>query len=239
MILCLGPTPAAQRVMVFPQLVVDSVNRTVKTLEGAAGKSINVAKVLKSLGEHPVATGFLGGDRGGYLKAVLASAGIESDFVTVSPRTRECITVINECAGTQTELVEESRPVPEADYQKLSDIVKRRLPGCRAAVMSGTLTPGAPADFYQQCAKAANHAGALSVVDAQGPALLESLKAAPGLVKPNKAELANTLGRQLRDDAALISAMREFRQLGAQRMVVTSGKAPALAFDGQTFWKIL
>src|SRR5580765_3877688 len=106
MILCIGTTPAVQRVMVFHKLAVDAVNRAAKTLDGVAGKSVNVAKVLKALGEEPLATGFLGGDRGEYLKEVLARAGIELDFVTVSVRTRQCVTVIDESAGTQTELVE-------------------------------------------------------------------------------------------------------------------------------------
>ena len=49
-ILCLGTTPAVQRVMVFRKLTLDAVNRAATTLDGAAGKSINVAKVLKTLG---------------------------------------------------------------------------------------------------------------------------------------------------------------------------------------------
>ena len=68
MILCLGTTPAVQRVMVFTKLTLDAVNRAATTLDGAAGKSVNVAKVLKSLGERPVATGFLGGDRGTFVR---------------------------------------------------------------------------------------------------------------------------------------------------------------------------
>jgi tagatose 6-phosphate kinase len=35
-----------------------------------------------------------------------------------------------------------------------------------------------------------------------------------------------------------MSAMRELRDRGAQRIVVTAGKEPALAFDGANFWKI-
>src|SRR5438445_5377028 len=108
MILCIGTTPAVQRVMVFRTLALDHVNRATLTLEGAAGKSVNVAKVLQALGEEPVAMGFLGGDRGEFLRSVLAAKGIESDFVTVPARTRQCITVIDESAATQTELVEES-----------------------------------------------------------------------------------------------------------------------------------
>ena len=58
-ILCIGTTPAAQRVMIFHKLTPDAVNRAVTTLDGVAGKAINVAKILKALGAHPIATGFL------------------------------------------------------------------------------------------------------------------------------------------------------------------------------------
>ena len=111
--------PLAQRVMIFRELTLDAVNRATTTLDGVAGNPVNVAKVLKALGEQPIATGFLGGDRGEFLQATLTEKGIESDFVTVSTRTRQCITVIDESAGTQTELVEESRPVEPADFVRL------------------------------------------------------------------------------------------------------------------------
>ena len=108
----------------------------------------------------------------------------------------------------------------------------------QAVVMSGTLTPGGPVDFYSRCIGLAREAGALSVVDAQGPPLLECLKAAPDLVKPNRSELAATLGRELTSESAVLLAMKEFSQRGAQRVVVTAGKEPTLAFDGQRFWRI-
>jgi tagatose 6-phosphate kinase len=105
--------------------------------------------------------------------------------------------------------------------------------------MSGTITPGGPADFYFRCAQLAHRAGALSVVDAQGSLLLEALKARPGLVKPNRLELAATVRRRLKSEADVQRAMREFSERGAQRVVVTAGKHPALAFDGCTFWKVI
>jgi tagatose 6-phosphate kinase len=238
MILCIGTTPAAQRVMVFRKLTLDAVNRAVTTLDGAAGKSVNVAKVLKALGEHPVATGFLGGDRGEYVRALLEARGIELDFVTVASRTRECVTLLDSSAGTHTELVEESQPVAAADYEKLMRIIRQRMAGCRAVVMSGTITPGGPMDLYFQGSQLAHQAGAISVVDAQGAALIEALKAGPGLVKPNRPELSATIGRELPDEEAVLCAMRELCERGAQRVVVTAGKEPALAFDGRNYWRI-
>ncbi|MFZ0826055.1 MAG: hexose kinase [Verrucomicrobiia bacterium] len=237
-ILCLGTTPSAQRVMLFRKLVLDSVNRAGTTLDVASGKSINVAKVLKVLGEQPVAVGFVGGARGEFIRAALVRQGIDSEFVTVTAQTRQCITVIDEAAGTHTELVEESQAVEPADGDKLVSILRQRIAGCRAAVMSGTIAPGAPVDLYFQCTRMAEAAGALSVVDAQKAPLLEALKAGPGLVKPNRSELASTMGRELTDEASLMAAMSELGERGAKRVFVTAGKDPALAFDGLNFWRI-
>jgi len=238
-ILCLGTTPAVQRVMVFCKLALEVVNRAVITLDGAAGKSVNVAKVLRALGEPVVAAGFLGGARGRFVRHLLEARGIDLDFVTVGQNTRQCITVIDQAAGTQTELVEESQPVAPEGYHKLMWRIQRRVRNCRAVVMSGTITPGGPGDLYLECTRMAQAAGALPIVDAHGPALLEALKGRPALVKPNRAELAATVGRELKNQAEVVSAMRELCERGAARIVVTAGKEPTLAFDGRSVWQIL
>jgi tagatose 6-phosphate kinase len=224
--------------MMFSKLVPDSVNRAARTLDGSAGKSVNVAKVLKALGEQPIATGFLGGRRGEEIHADLVARAIQMEFLTVSAGTRQCISVINESDHTITELVEESHAVPESEYHRLIEIVRRRLADCRIVVMSGSLTPGGSVEFYQRCTQFAREAGVLSVIDAQGPPLMHALKAGPGLVKPNRAELAATVAGELKTESALISAMQELRRRGAERVVVTAGKEPTLAFDGQTAWKV-
>lgn len=238
MILCIGTTPAAQRVMVFRRLAVDAVNRAAVTLDGAAGKSVNVAKVLAALGTPVTATGFLGGDRGEFIRQALMAAGVAADFVTVAARTRQCITVIEEATGTHTELVEESSAVTAADFEQLLGIIRHRCAAAKLMVLSGSIAPGGPADFYLQCAELARAAGSLAIVDAQGAALRAALPAQPGLIKPNRAELAATVGRELEGDAEVRAAMRELHEQGAQRVVVTAGPNPVVAFDGKHFWSV-
>jgi tagatose 6-phosphate kinase len=238
MILCIGTTPAAQRVMIFRKLELDGVNRANSSLDGAAGKSINVAKVLATLGTLPVATGFAGGDRGRALLGVLASKGIEAEFVTVAEPTRQCISVLDESAHTVTELVEESRPVTSSDYDTLIGIIQKRLPSCDAVVMSGSLTPEGPVSFYKGITQQANEGGILSVVDAQGRPLIEALAAKPGLVKPNRRELAATVQRSLESEPEVIAAMRQLRERGATRVVVTAGTSATLALHEDCLWRI-
>jgi tagatose 6-phosphate kinase len=238
MILCIGTTPAAQRTMLFRNVALNEVNRATTTQDGIAGKSFNVAKVLKALREEPLAIAFLGADRGEELRAGLEKRGILLEFVRVSARTRQCITVIDESAGTITEFVEESQPVTAEDYDKLMAMIQKRVPEAKAVIMSGSLTPGGPFNMYSICCQMAERFQVFSAVDAQGKPLLEALKARPDLVKPNRSELAASTNRNLNDEAAVMSAMREMLERGARRVVITAGKEPALAFDGATFWRI-
>ena len=239
MILCIGPTPALQRVMVFKDLTLDLVNRAVETVDGIAGKSINVAKVLKALGEDPIALGFVGGLRGEHLSRQLETRRIRSDFIHVRPETRECVTVINQRQGTQTELVEESKPVPAKNYRALLSQVKRYIDQSAAMVISGTLTPGAPEDFYFECARVARREGAIVVLDVKGPALMKALEAEPDVVKPNLSELEATAGKRLNSARGLMQAIRDLCEHGAKNVAATAGARPAMAFDGRTFWRII
>ena len=132
------------------------------------------------LGQQPFAVGLLGGDRGAEIRGTLAERGIQSEFVTVPARTRQCITLIDQANAAQTELVEEGRPVDEAAFETLRKIISARMRGASAVVMSGTIAPGIPASLYADCTRLAREAGVLSVVDAHGTALELALRERPG-----------------------------------------------------------
>jgi tagatose 6-phosphate kinase len=93
--------------------------------------------------------------------------------------------------------------------------------------------------LYRRVAEWARSRGLLAVVDAQGVPLIESLPAGPDLVKPNRTELAATVGRELPDEASVVEAIRELAARGARRVVVTAGAAATLAFDGSRCWRIV
>lgn len=238
MILCVGTTPALQRVMVFRKVTRDAVNRASTTLDGPSGKSINVAKVLQTLGEPTVAITLLGGHRGDFIAERLRARALSVESIPAGCASRECITVIDESTQTQTELVEESQCVGPTCLDALLEKVRLALPGCRAMVLSGTVAPGLPDDLYLRLLEAARPAKGLVVIDTQGKPLLESLAGRPSVVKPNRQELAAATGRELVDTASVIHAMRELYTRGAERIVVTAGQHPTLAFDGQNTWAI-
>src|SRR5687767_6018252 len=145
--------------MTFSRLTVGDVNRATSVLETASGKSLNVARVLRAMNIPLVATGFLGGDTGALIREDLSRSGIAHDFVDVEPKTRTCTTVIDKSSAAATELIEESKTVDASAFARLEETLRALLPAAQLLVMSGTLTPGAPQDFYARCVARATEAG--------------------------------------------------------------------------------
>src|SRR5688572_24166767 len=170
MIICLGTTPTVQRTMTFAALKLDAVNRASSVRKFASGKSINVVRVLHTLGEPSLATGFLGGDAGRFIRADLDRAGIAHDFVEVEPETRVCVTVIDESNRTATELIEESKPVDPESFRALLTKLAQLLARASALVLSGTLPRDAPQRFYADCVSLAGTSVPV-ILDAKGEPL--------------------------------------------------------------------
>jgi len=237
MILCLGTTPTAQRTLIFQRVTVDAVNRAAEVHEHASGKSVNVARVAHALGEAVLATGFLGGDRGNFIRKEMDRAGIAHDFVSVLPKTRLCTTVVDRSNGTATELVEESGAVAAGDWERLTEIFASVVSRATVCVFSGSLPPGGPGDFYARCARTAQAAGCRVILDARGEPLRLAMPI-PGLtIKLNREELATTVGEVLPDDKSLREGIRRATPPDGVT-IVTLGAVGAVAYGGKSFCKI-
>lgn len=237
MILCLGTTHAVQRTMIFPRLVLGEVNRAVETRDTAAGKALNAAKVIRTLEEPVLTSGFLGGDTGRLIVNDLERIGARTDFVWLDTPTRICVTVVDR-SGAATELVEETQPAPGSKWQELLDALPRLFSQAEIAVLSGSLPPQAPQDFYATCVQLAAEKNVPVVLDARGKPLLEALPLRPFVAKPNRAELAETTGLPVETDDQLRAAVARLCQMGAQWAAVTLGAEGAIVSDGTRFWRL-
>jgi tagatose 6-phosphate kinase len=238
MIVTLSTTPALQRTMSFENLAIDSVNRATSVHEYASGKGINVARVIHTLGQPCVATGFLGGDSGAFCRRDMDAGGVGNDFVTVAAKTRTCITLIDRTHHSATELIEEAPAVTQSDAAKLFVKLELLLQHARAFVLSGTVAPGCGDDFYAMCVRLAHAARVPVILDAKGIPLHTTLPEKPFIAKPNRGELSATVKRPIESDADLLDAMRTLVLMGATWAVVTNGPGQTIIGDGRSFWNI-
>jgi tagatose 6-phosphate kinase len=238
MILCLGTTPAIQRSMTFGHLTINGVNRTANASQYASGKSINAARVLHTLGQPVICTGFVGGNPGEFILADLDEAEIPHNFVRVEAPTRLCITLIDSSANTATELIEESHAVLPLCFEHLIRKFSELLATASAVLLSGSLPTAAPSDFYARCVSTAVTAKKVVILDATGEPLRQALKTCPSIIKPNRQELSQTVSAPVETDDQIKSAIRQLLAMGPKWAVVTNGSKETVASDGQSFWKI-
>ncbi|OAI54389.1 hypothetical protein AYO47_02980 [Planctomyces sp. SCGC AG-212-M04] len=246
MILAAGLTPAWQYVLVFDRLRMGEVNRARESRWFASGKAVNVALAVRSLGAEGTLISLIGGASGAALAEDFESTGATAEWVTSSVPTRVCTTLIEAGIGQTTELVENSPAVTPQELARYTKTFAANALTADVIVLSGSLPTDTPRSFYRDLLTTASGSPALKsdggaarlIFDFRGPELLECLSFRPFLVKPNREELATTVGRSLDDDAALLAAMRELNRAGAKWVLVTHGGEQAWLTSAEETWQV-
>lgn len=229
-VLCIGLTPALQRILHFHQLTIGQVNRATRQLFSPAGKACNAARTLACLGREPLLLGFNGGSSGQALAAQLDAIGVPHDFIRIAEDTRTCTTVIDQRTGEITELVEEAPwPGPDA-VDALVASIRRHAHTAAAALICGALPPNADPMTYAQLVRHLHGAGLPVFIDTCGAPFRHVRAEQPLFLKLNHDE-------QLKTEAC---AEQEFArhtlEAGASWLLVTNGKHAATVYgaDGAT-----
>lgn len=235
--LCLGLTPALQRTMLFDRLEVDEVNRARLVVESAAGKALNTARALVTLGTPADTAGFNGGRAGRLILSLLRRYGVGSALTTMASETRICTTLLDRDSGTVTELVEEAPAPGTAAVRRFIRENLRRAREASALVISGTLPPFAGDDFYVRFVRAAHDAGVPVVIDSHRAALVNVLAERPLLAKLNVRELETTLGGRMASERSILRGMGKLRDMGAQNVFVTQGGKASYLVTPDGTWR--
>lgn len=238
MIIFLGPTPAWQRTMAFDRLVIDGVNRSSEVSEYASGKSVNAARVAHTLGRKVLAMGFAGGARGEQLTRDLETVGIQHEFVRVRPETRQCLTILDRSNGSATELIEESSPLADEDYEALQVRLEDALDDVQVLVLSGSLPPNGPPDLYARLVTLAKTKHVRTIVDARDEPLRLAANAGTDVCKLNVSELLSSTGRSDDSEQGIADAIRLMLAGRDGWVIVTHGAQPTLVGDREGVYRL-
>lgn len=217
MIYTVTVNPALDYVIQLEKINAGEVNRTDNYTFLAGGKGINVSQILNQLDVDNTAWGFVGGFTGKELIRQLNQKRIVSDFVTISDVTRVNVKLH---AQKETEINATGPKITDQEItafkDRLSDLKKGDI-----VVMSGSLTPGMPQDFYEQLLPAIKEAGAEFVVDTTGQALLDTLAYKPLVIKPNHHELADLFNTTFDSSDVMLEYAQKLLKKGAQNVMVS------------------
>ena len=230
--------PALDYIADVPDFRMHRTNRTVHEEFLLGGKGINVSAVLKNLGMTSIALGFTAGFTGEEIRRRVRESGLLEDFIFLPKGESRINFKLKGSEGTEI-----NAHGPEIDSESF-DALKAQLQSIKRGdvlILSGSLPSGMADDTYAQLLDAAEKknadgsSGILTIVDASGEALRQSLAKQPFLIKPNREELAALCGQALCTERELLQAAKSLQQLGARNVLVSlAGEGAVLCAEDGT-----
>ena len=220
--------PSIDYVVHLDSFVDGITNRTTGEEYYFGGKGINVSNVLAELNLESTALGFVAGFTGEAIEKGVRNERITTDFIHL----REGISRINVKikAGEETEINGQG---PRIDDEALAALMERidRITDGDTIIIAGNVPNTMPDDIYERMLERLQGRDVRIVVDATKKLLVNALKYRPFLIKPNRQEISEIFGVEVKTEADTERYARELQKLGAQNVLVSLGGEGAMLID--------
>ena len=223
MIITVTLNSAIDKTLAVPNFQPGRRHRTVEQTTMPGGKGVNVARVLKALGQPVIATGLTGGATGTRIVEQLTQLSVLSDFVRTREESRTNTALIDPTTGVQTEINERGPHVSEQEIELFADKLLYLAKGASLCVFAGSLPRGVDVDIYNRLIREVKRLGVVVVVDTDGDPLRRAVRAEPDVISPNVLEAEELVGHEFNDEEDHLFALREMVEQGAREAIMTIG----------------
>lgn len=229
-ILALTLNPCVDVSYNIDHLIEDQKAHATATRYDPGGNGINVARALKRLHISAHSLCVIAGEIGRFLERLIVHQLENAHCIHIEGETRINATIVQQSPSAQFEVSGIGPPISALTLRNLTDTMLR-LAGDGIVVLTGSLPPGVPLDYYADVAHQLRQQGGRPVIDAPGPILKAALPARPFLVKPNRYELEQLLGRSLPTREDVCQAAQQLQADGVDYVCVSLGADGAVLAD--------
>ncbi|QWU17964.1 6-phosphofructokinase 2 [Paenibacillus sophorae] len=222
MIVTLTVNPSVDASTGIHQVVPDHKLRCREATYKPGGGGVNVSRAIHRLGGEALALYTSGGLHGQLIHQMLEQEGVGHQSIPIQGQTRENLIVLEESTGQQFRFDMPGPTFNEEDRQRCLDQLNKLAAKPDYLVLSGSLPPGCPADFYARIIKSVKDWNCRVIVDTSGEALQLAADAGVYLLKPNARELEELTGMTLTSDEELKAAATRLIAEGRTEAVIVS-----------------
>lgn len=173
-----------------------------------AGKAVNVARILQTLGRPCTLTGLVGEAERADFERSFDPALVRVRLLGLPVPTRRNVTLIDAAENIETHIRDLGPEIPPAALDSLADELSRLAAPGVWMIFAGSLPRGLSPDRFQELLAAVARRGAHLAVDSSGPALDVIRRQSVWLIKPNREELAALTGQGTADAGTIVRAAR-------------------------------
>ncbi|PRQ62386.1 1-phosphofructokinase [Vibrio sp. V01_P9A10T6] len=188
----------------------------------AAGKGVNVAKVLSDLGAKVTVTGFLGRDNQEWFCQLFDQMAAIDEFVRVDGATRINVKLV-EKSGEVSDINFPGVEVTPLAIEQFERTLDRLAADHDYFVLAGSLPQGISPALCASWIEKLHSMGKKVLFDSSRDALKAGLDAKPWLIKPNDEELSQFVGRELHTPEQCQAAAAQLAEKGIENIVVSMG----------------
>jgi 1-phosphofructokinase/tagatose 6-phosphate kinase len=221
MIITVTLNPALDKTLEVPNFTQGRRHRSIEQVTMPGGKGINVARVIKRLGQPVIATGLAGGATGTRIVEALNDDAILNSFVRIREDSRTNTAVLDPTTGSQTEINERGPAVSPAEFDLFREKLLYLAQGASMCIFAGSLPRGVASDVYAELIREVRRLGVTAIVDTEGEPLRLAVRAEPDLVSPNELEAEELVGQEFNDVDDRAQAVVEVTRLGAGEAIMT------------------
>lgn len=240
MILAVTMNPSVDISYPIQNFKLDDVNRVGNVRKTAGGKGLNVARVVKQMGEDVLATGVIGGTIGDCIIQELMKSDIRNHFYQINQESRNCIAILHD--GKQTEILESGPILSAEEGAAFLEKYRELLSEVSLVTISGSLPKGLESGFYRQMVEIGREKGVPVIVDTSGEPLRQVLNhnVKPFAIKPNISELFQLLGMEVEESTSSLKQLLTNKLFhGIEWIVVSMGAAGAFFKHGGDYFRVI
>ncbi|WP_050910451.1 1-phosphofructokinase [Vibrio campbellii] len=214
--------PALDLTGSLDSIKVGSVSLVEKSNLHAAGKGVNVAKVLSDLGADVTVTGFLGKDNPELFHQLFSDIKVKNEFVEVEGATRINVKLV-EADGQVSDINFPGVQVTAEEIARFEETLFRLAETHDYFVLAGSLPGGVTAEQCAAWIEKLHQQGKKVLFDSSKAALRAGIDAYPWLIKPNDEELSDFVGEHLTTPGQCQAAAQTLSDKGIENIVVSMG----------------
>lgn len=194
-----------------------------------AGKGINVASVIKTLGEDVTVVGIVPEYSNKQFTEYLKHLGIGSRFFSVKGSARINATILESATGGTTHISSAGAPLTTRMQDEALHFIRSYMSEGDIWAFSGSLPRGFEIDSYRKLVRFCREKGCGTMLDSRGDALKVGMRAKPAMIKPNLTELEQFFGEQIQGVHHIALKGKRLADMGIEYVFISLGSDGMIA----------
>ena len=197
-----------------------------------AGKGVNVARVIATLGEQVCVTGLMPENDVNRSTQFLDRLGIDHSFITIPGSMRINTTILDKNSRSITHINCTAETVGSEIQDQYEEYFSSVIHQNDLCCFSGSLPSGFESSCYGSLIHKCTENGCTALLDSRDDALKFGIRSRPSMIKPNLDELENFFGEQIRGVHHIALKGKRLLDMGIEYVFISLGEDGMIAVHG-------